>query len=138
MLQNVAFAAANEMFVYIIKRDHTAHVADFQSGQPIESVPGALAGKKIVDMQMYASSAGVLILTDEGEVIPWRAPAPPEDLGKARAIRIGEKVAAAQMMDGSWKVFGRTEQAESLKKIVEPLGPLKDLAFGSHYFVAIQ
>ena len=113
-------------------------VANFQSGEPSDSFPAELSGKKIVDMRMFASSAGVLLLTDEGKVVPWRAPAPPEDLEKARAIRIGDRVAAAQMMDGSWRVFGRTEEAQIMSELIEPLGPLKDLAFGNDYFVAIK
>ena len=62
---------------------------------------------------------------------------PPKDLPPARQIRVGNQIGAAQLEDGSWRVWGN-EEAEVLNEQVRALGPLKDLSVGAGYFVGIN
>jgi hypothetical protein len=82
---------------------------------------------------------GTLFLTNKGKVFSWNAPKPPTGMKKAVQIRAGAGMCAAQMEDGSWVIWGDNQGIVApLNEKAADLGPLKDLALGNRYFLAIQ
>ena len=80
---------------------------------------------------------GSLFLTDEGKVYGRHIEEVPDNLPPVRQIRMGDKLGAVQLMDGTWRIFGR-ESAKQLNAEVQKLGPLKDLSLGPQYFIGIK
>ncbi|MEM7396611.1 MAG: hypothetical protein AAF492_30135, partial [Verrucomicrobiota bacterium] len=129
-------AGSNRMFV--LKEDGEV-VGSHSSGADTPSKPDD--AKKIAEIAA-GTRVGCILLTEKGKVIQWIGTESGERITKAIAIRAGGDMYAAQMMDKTWKVWGRAPKAEEMAREIEKLGPLKDLAFGRDrnegYFIAIK
>ena len=135
-LQDVRMAAAGSDTVFVVKNDGSVQIAKYKSSELHSYVPKGVKGKNVVAIAAPSQGYGALFLTEEGKVV-GRYIDVPEDLPQARQIRMGDKVAAAQLMDGSWRIWGDNNSAE-LDAQVRKLGPLKDLSLGRTFFVAIK
>ncbi len=124
--------------LFMKKRDGSIE-AYTKGGDIPDQKPEALEGAEIVQMS-GGLSWGCVFLTADGKVITWKGTRPPEDLPKIKAISIGEQMAAGQKEDGSWIIWGggKKQLRDELNAKLKELGPLKSLAMGREFFVAIQ
>ncbi len=137
LLENVADVSVGAHNYAILKKDGALHLVSMK-GEDVGGRPEDLKGKDVIQME-GGLNHGTFFLTDKGKVYAWNAPQPPPDLKKAVQVRAGAGLGAAQMEDGSWVIWGDNKGvADPLNQRAAELGPLKDLALGERYFVAIQ
>jgi len=85
-----------------------------------------------VEVECDGGGAWAALLAD-GSVRVWTKPGVdgyppmsiPDDLGKAYAIRLGGRVCAAQMADGSWQAWGETSSGKVAQ--INSMGPAVDI-----------
>ena len=137
LTSDVADMSVGAHGIAVKKKDGSVFLVSIQ-GEDIGGRPEELKGKDVIQMEGGLNS-GTLFLDKKGKVYAWNAPQPPNDLGKAVQIRAGAGLCAAQMENGTWVIWGNNQGvANGLNTHVAGLGPLKDMALGTRYFLAIQ
>ncbi|MEM7391491.1 MAG: family 16 glycoside hydrolase [Verrucomicrobiota bacterium] len=138
ILNNVELIACGGHGFWLKKRDGSVVSSDL-AGKELKYRPDELDGKKIVDMRSGVSSHGCLMLTDKGRLISWSSHSVPDDLKlETKEFRVGYAQVAHKKRNGTWEVFGKEPAATHMNRKLKELGPLKDLAIGSSFFVGIQ
>jgi len=134
LMSDVADVCAGSDVLAIRLKNDQIHIVD-QKG--VNRKP-PFDGKDVIAMECGIAH-GVVFLWKDGSVTETRHADPPEDMKKAVQIRVAPNLAAAQHEDGTWTIWGSDERASGeLNAKLEELGPLKDLALGSKFFLAIQ
>ena len=141
LLSNVRDVSAGVFGYAIWTKENTFHNTGI-SGEDRGPFPEDIDPDDIVQMEM-GLTGGCLFLTKKGKVLSWGGPKPPENLPKAKRIVAGSGVGGAQLEDDTWVLFANYPDAKVKKvkllntKLAE-LGPLKDIAVGTEFFLAIQ
>ena len=123
---------------YYIFRARNGKVVAAKYNQPSfwEDPPEGLDGN-VVQMASDPHNTCVFLMRD-GSVKMWRGEKPPEDLKSARQVRAGDGLWAAQRPDRTWVVWGKSDDATLFNEQLKRLGPLKDFALGSNFFIGIK
>ena len=121
----------------IRKSDGSLHLVSIR-GEDMGGRPATLEGEEIQSVEVGLNH-GPIILTKKGKVISWNSHEPPADLRDVIRIRAGSNLCAAQREDRTWVIWGGHQGVvAALNQRLEELGPLKDLAVGSRFFVAVK
>ena len=137
LMRDVADMSVGAHGIAVKKKDGSVYLVSIR-GEDVGGRPEGLKGKDVIQME-GGLNHGTLFLDKKGKVHAWNAPQPPADLKKAIQIKAGAGLGAAQLEDGSWVIWGSNQGiASGLNTHVASLGPLKDLALGPRYFIAIQ